>query len=89
MTITEIIGQFGQSCKLPGSFFGAMAVVQLSPDYVSAVRNNIMAGGDSCGRAGFIGALWSAKNGLDGIPRDWIEKVTDIEETIENAITIA
>lgn len=42
-------------------------------DYVSAVRNTIVAGGCNCSRVSFIGACLGAKYGIEGIPLPWIK----------------
>ena len=86
-SLSDIIKYYGQSCKLPGSFQAGLAAYYLYPDYKSAVRGNILAGGDSCGRAAFIGAVRAAQDGLDTVPFDWIEMVQDIEQIIDNAIS--
>ncbi len=51
-----------------------------------AVRQNIYAGGDSCGRAILFGAVFGATNGVGGetgIPPEWIENLTQGKEIHE------
>lgn len=55
------IGKFGQSCHLPGSFQGPFYMAVHSSNYLEAVRENIMSGGDNCSRAHLIGALFAAQ----------------------------
>ncbi|GMH44933.1 hypothetical protein BSKO_12890 [Bryopsis sp. KO-2023] len=80
---------FGQSCHLPGSFQGPMFLASHSNGYVEAVRENIMAGGDNCSRAHFIGALFAAQDGLDSIPDEWRQKTaifTDLEALVDDLL---
>ena len=53
--------------------------------YESAVRANMMAGGDCCNRSILIGACLGAKFGLSAIPVEWMEKVENIENIIKMA----
>lgn len=87
-SIKDIVATFGKACGLPGSFQGALASILIAPDFVSAIRRNILAGGDCNARANFIGACLGAKLGVEGIPMEWIEKVTGIEHVVENAVKV-
>jgi len=87
-SVKDIVSTFGKACGLPGSFQGALASILTAPDFVSAVRMNILAGGDCNARANFIGACLGAKFGVEGIPMEWIEKVTDVEKIIENTVKV-
>jgi len=87
-TVQEIVATFGKACGLPGSFQGAIGGVMAAPDYVTAVRRNILAGGDCNARANFLGACLGAKYGVEGIPMEWIEKVDNIEIIIHNAVKV-
>jgi len=83
----EAVGYvFGRPCYNPGSFMGAIHAVQTSSTFTEAVRKTIKAGGCNCSRSFFIGAMMGAKHGLTGIPRDWIEKTTNAETILEDAI---
>ena len=88
LPIEDIVAKFGKACGLPGSFQGSLASILLSPDYVTAVRRNILAGGDCCSRANYIGAVLGAKFGVEAIPMEWIEKVTDIGTVLENVVKV-
>jgi len=87
-TVKEMVEMFGKACGLPGSFQGAVAGVMTAPDYVTAVRINILAGGDCNARANFLGACLGAKFGIEGIPFEWIEKVANIDTILNNAIKV-
>jgi len=88
LSVQEIVNKFGKACGLPGSFQGALGSLLLSQDYVSAVRNNILAGGDCCARANIIGAALGAKFGIEAIPMEWIEKVSNIGIILENTVKV-
>jgi len=88
LSVEDIVAKFGKACGLPGSFQGSLACILLSPDYVTAVRRNILAGGDCCSRANYIGAVLGAKFGIEAIPMEWIEKVTDIGSVLENVVKV-
>ena len=78
----------GRSSKLPASFIADLylfykAVGDGNEDegaYKKAVRENILGGGDTCGRALLIGAVMGACAGK--VPEDWVEKVD--KETMSN-----
>jgi hypothetical protein len=74
-SVAELVGEFGKACPLPGSFKSSLVVLLRCEDYVSAVRQNILAGGDCNARANFIGACYGASRGVEDIPMEWIEKV--------------
>ena len=87
--VGQIVAMFGKSCGLPGSFQGALAsVLAHKDDYVTAVRKNILAGGDCSSRALFIGACLGAKLGVEAIPVEWIEKVNGIEKILQDLIMV-
>lgn len=86
-TAKEMVTQFGKACGLPGSFQGALAVLLTCEDnFVTAVRRNILAGGDCNARALLIGACLGARLGVENIPLDWIKKVNGSEKILEDAI---
>jgi len=87
-SLDDIVEQFGKACNLPGSFQGAVAVILTSDSFVSAVRSNILAGGDSNGRSILVGATMGAKLGVEAIPMEWIEKVSGIDEILKNAVKV-
>lgn len=70
---------FGMACDLS---YGVPSVVHniiVAPSFRDAVRNNIYAAGDTCGRAMVLGAITGALYGVggtQGIPPEWIEKLT-------------
>lgn len=70
---------FGMACDLN---YGVPSVVHnmlTAPSYTEAVRRNIYAGGDTCGRAMLVGAILGAVHGVggdQGMPQSWIDQLT-------------
>jgi len=87
-SVAEAVAKFGKACGLPGSFQGSLATLLLCHDFVSAVRSNILAGGDCNARALLIGSCLGAKLGVEGIPMEWIEKVHGMESILEDALKV-
>ena len=74
-SVAEAVAKFGKACGLPGSFQGSLATLLECDNFVTAVRKNILAGGDCNARALLIGSCLGARLGVEGIPMEWIEKV--------------
>jgi hypothetical protein len=71
-----------RSCALPGSFTGPiyqlyMAAAKLGEEsaYLSAIRENILAAGDTCSRSVFIGAVLAASASETSPPQSMIDKM--------------
>eukprot|EP00286_Rhodomonas_abbreviata_P006512 CAMPEP_0181317490 /NCGR_PEP_ID=MMETSP1101-20121128/16497_1 /TAXON_ID=46948 /ORGANISM="Rhodomonas abbreviata, Strain Caron Lab Isolate" /LENGTH=320 /DNA_ID=CAMNT_0023424889 /DNA_START=201 /DNA_END=1163 /DNA_ORIENTATION=+ len=71
------ISHFGKSCSLPGAFQGAVSLMRDATSYEEVMRKNILAGGDSCSRAIWIGAVMGAAY---GVPETWKSKVSRMDE---------
>jgi hypothetical protein len=69
-----VVKKFGKACSYPGTFNGSIHAIITSKSYRSAVIKTIKAGGCNCSRTNFVGAYFAARNGLKGIPKDWIKK---------------
>jgi hypothetical protein len=84
-TTAEVTQQLGMSCNLE---FGIPSVIHnltQQNSFTESIRQNIYAGGDSCGRATLLGAVLGNIYGIGedkGIPQAWIEKL-DQKQTIE------
>jgi len=85
---SDAVGKMGRACSNPGTVQGALHAALFSKDYTSAVRATILAGGCNCSRVMLLGAMFGARYGMDCIPRDWLDRCTDVEEVINNAISI-
>jgi ADP-ribosylglycohydrolase len=86
-----IVNEFGQSCPLASSFPSAVhCAVKHSESYANAISENARAGGDNAGRAGLIGGWLGALLGIQGIPREWRERLTAgerIEKLVEKIVS--
>ena len=85
----SVTSKFGTSCKLVYGVPSAVHNALTSDSYSTAIRRNIYAGGDSCGRAMLLGAVLGAANGIGGdkgIPIEWIEKLT-LRDEVDSLVT--
>ena len=67
----------GLHCQLQAAFTVITHIIMSAKDYPTAVRTNILAGGDNCGRAIPIGAIlgaYFAEDTAKSIPTDWIAR---------------
>ena len=78
-----VVKKFGKACSYPGTFNGSIHAIITSRSYKSAVIKTIKAGGCNCSRANFVGAYFAAKNGLKGIPKDWIKKTNPAKNILK------
>ncbi|MDC1198929.1 ADP-ribosylglycohydrolase family protein [bacterium] len=72
-------GEVGRSCPTPYAIPVIWHIAARAPDYRSAVEWNIRAGGDNCGRAPVLGALFAAEHGVGGagVPVAWLMKLCE------------
>ena len=72
----DVATAFGLHCQLEVAFPVICHSIATATDYRSAIRLNILAGGDNCGRAIPLGAVLGACfTGTDqGVPIEWIMK---------------
>ena len=85
-TSMELVNKYGKSCALPGAFQGALASLLSKKGFKEVIRDSIMNGGGNCARAGLLGAIHGAKEGMEAIPVDWMRKVKDIEVILAKVI---
>jgi len=78
-----VVKKFGKACSYPGTFNGSIHAIITSSNYKNAVIKTIKAGGCNCSRANFVGAYFAAKNGLKGIPKDWIKKTNSAKNILK------
>ena len=78
-----VVKKFGKACSYPGTFNGSIHAIITSKSYSSAVIKTIKAGGCNCSRANFVGAYFAARNGLKGIPKDWIKKTNPAKNILK------
>jgi len=78
---------FALHCQLTAAFPSLLHNLATAPDYRTAIRRNILAGGDNCGRAILLGALCGALYGIGksrgGVPKAWIDRLTERDDLAE------
>jgi len=77
------------SVAMPQTLQAALYGLKGDTNYVKAVREAIIAGGNSSFRVMVIGACMGAKFGIDGIPEDWVNKLIVKDELLEKALKLA
>ena len=78
-----VVKKFGKACSYPGTFNGAIHAIITSKKIKMQLLKTIKAGGCNCSRANFVGAYFAAKNGLKGIPKDWIKKTNPAKNILK------
>lgn len=80
---TDATKHFGMACDLRYGVPSITHNLATSVDYTTAVRRNIYAGGDNCGRSIVLGAIAGAIYGVGGdhgIPQAWIDRLCARDE---------
>jgi ADP-ribosylglycohydrolase len=73
-------GLMGRACYLSAAAPVIFHILARATSYQDAVERNILAGGDSAGRAILIGAIMGRIHGVatdSGIPLSWVLKLKD------------
>ena len=87
----DVTKHFGMACDLNYGVPSVLHNVLTAPSYTEAVRRNIYAGGDTCGRSILLGALAGAVHGFggqNGIPQEWVDRLTHRQELIDGLETL-
>lgn len=72
------VKDIGQSCSSQYAFPSALFILLKNQnDFMNAMKENILAGGDSAGRGMLIGMILGASLGIDKIPHHLIENLTE------------
>ena len=78
LSVREVTKAFGLHCDLGAGVPSVMHNLKTAAGYTEAIRRNLYAGGDNCGRAIVLGAVCGAQFGMDGangIPDEWLDRV--------------
>lgn len=88
---TLYAGEIGRACPLPQALPVMVHIAARSGSYREAVERNILAGGDNCGRAPVLGALFGAAYGAGGagIPIRWIGALTQARTLTRQSAALA
>ncbi|MGI9435997.1 MAG: ADP-ribosylglycohydrolase family protein [Geminicoccaceae bacterium] len=76
----DVAGHFGRACHVHQGLPVAFHILNAASGYEDGIRNNILAGGDSCGRSMVIGSVLAASHGFGGergIPLPWVTRLAD------------
>jgi len=87
-SVREVTKEFGLHCDLGAGVPSLMHNLKTANSFTEAVRRNMYAGGDNCGRAIVLGAVCGAQFGSDGrhgIPAAWLSRVAGLDQ-IESLI---
>jgi len=85
----EAIKSCGQSCNVNGACPSALhLILKYENNYAEAMRQNVYAGGDSAARGMVAGMILGAYNGIEKIPQEWIEALSD-KQRIQQYIGVA
>lgn len=91
-SVREVSKACGLHCDLGAGVPSLMHNLQSATSFTQAVRRNIAAGGDNCGRAVVLGAACGAAFGIEGdagIPSAWLARVhrmAHIEDLVERIL---
>ncbi|MEE4364199.1 MAG: ADP-ribosylglycohydrolase family protein [Desulfotignum sp.] len=73
----QAISGFGQACDTTEALPGTIHLIARYPeDLKTALIENIMAGGDSSARGILCGFILGIHNGLEAVPRNWLDEMT-------------
>ncbi len=71
-----VIAEFGQMCSVEAGLPGTIHLItKYENDFREALVENVMAGGDSAARGMLAGMVLGAHNGMDALPKDWLESL--------------
>jgi len=84
-------GDVGRACTLSQAIPVIFHICARANTYREAIERNILAGGDNCGRAPVLGAVYAAAHGIggSGVPLEWVARVTDIADLTAEIAALA
>jgi ADP-ribosylglycohydrolase len=87
-SVREMSKEFGLHCDLGAGVPSLIYNLKTAASFTEAIRANLYAGGDNCGRAIVLGAACGAQFGMggdNGIPTSWLQQVNGVSE-LESAV---
>lgn len=91
-TSVDIAGHFGRACHVQQGLPVVFHIAKHAETYENAVRTNVLAGGDSCGRSMALGAILGARYGFGGergIPLPWLTRLANGARLFDDAYRLA
>ncbi|MEM8951169.1 MAG: ADP-ribosylglycohydrolase family protein [Pseudomonadota bacterium] len=91
-TSVDIAGHFGRACHVQQGLPVVFHIAQHAESYENAIRTNVLAGGDSCGRSMALGAIMGARYGFGGergIPLPWLTRLANGARLFDDAYRLA
>lgn len=88
----ELAGELGRACYLRDGLPIVCALASRASSWGEAARWNVLAGGDSCGRAIPLGALLGAAWGIGGergVPYDWLARVRRLADKVDLCLELS
>ena len=77
--------RFGAACHVGQGLPVMVHILSHARGYAEAIRANILAGGDSCGRSIVLGAVFGA---CGGVPLDWLVRLAPLAECADAAVRL-
>lgn len=76
---SQVIGRYySPACYLDGAMPATFYLALRYADRPAVgLTENVMAGGDNCGRGALLGALFGLAGGLESFPEDWVEGLVE------------
>jgi hypothetical protein len=88
----DIAGDFGRACHVQQGLPVVFHIANTAESFENAIRANVLAGGDSCGRAMALGAILGAAYGFGGergIPIPWLTRLKGGARLFDQAYELA
>ncbi|MGI9501618.1 MAG: ADP-ribosylglycohydrolase family protein [Geminicoccaceae bacterium] len=88
----DIAGQFGRACHVQQGLPVVIHIASTANSYERAIRANVLAGGDTCGRSMALGAILGARFGFGGergIPLPWLTRLEGGARLFDKAYQLA
>ena len=80
---TIVCRKLGKACSDPGNFLSAVHCIITTNNFKQAIIKTIKGAGCNASRSNFVGAYFSALNGVKGIPNSWIKKTLPAKNIIK------
>ena len=91
-TSVDMAGHFGRACHVQQGLPVVFHIANSAESYERAIRTNVLAGGDSCGRAMALGAILGARFGFGGdrgMPLPWLTRLDGGARLFDQAYQLA